>query len=58
VAYAYVYFEKLVLKNIVKKANRRLVGAVCLLLAAKINDPKEMQYGKLLEVLFIPYAGN
>eukprot|EP00842_Homolaphlyctis_polyrhiza_P002615 jgi/Hompol1/3354/HPOL_003214-RA len=51
VASAYVYFEKLVLKNVVNKANRRLMGAVCLLLAVKINDPKETDYTKLLETV-------
>ncbi|KAJ3312080.1 hypothetical protein HDU76_002968 [Blyttiomyces sp. JEL0837] len=50
VACAYVYFEKLVLKNYVTKANRKLIAAVCLLLAVKINDPKETKYSKLLEV--------
>jgi hypothetical protein len=27
-----------------------LIAAVCLLLASKINDPKELQYSKLLDV--------
>ncbi|KAJ1550476.1 CDK5 and ABL1 enzyme substrate 1, partial [Cladochytrium tenue] len=49
VAVAFVYFEKLVLKGFVTKPNRRLVAAVCLLLAAKVNDPKETDYSKLLE---------
>ncbi|KAI8925316.1 hypothetical protein BC831DRAFT_461530 [Entophlyctis helioformis] len=51
VASAYVYFEKLVLRGFVVKANRRLIGAVCLLLAAKVNDPKELNYAKLLETV-------
>ncbi|KND04084.1 uncharacterized protein SPPG_01526 [Spizellomyces punctatus DAOM BR117] len=51
VACAYVYFEKLVLKNLVSKETRRLVAAVCLFLAAKVNDPKEVNYTKLLETM-------
>ncbi|KAI9105316.1 hypothetical protein DFS34DRAFT_644130 [Phlyctochytrium arcticum] len=51
VAAAYVYFEKLVLKNMVSKETRRLVAAVCLFLAAKVNDPKELNYTKLLEAM-------
>eukprot|EP00754_Rhynchopus_humris_P010327 Rhum_TRINITY_DN14144_c16_g1::Rhum_TRINITY_DN14144_c16_g1_i1::g.70823::m.70823 len=35
VAYAVVYFEKLILKRIVTKANRKLVAAVCCVLAFK-----------------------
>ncbi|KAJ3142213.1 hypothetical protein HDU90_004486 [Geranomyces variabilis] len=46
VACSYVYFEKL---NMVSKESRRLVAAVCLLLAAKVNDPKELDYTKLLD---------
>ncbi|KAI8819851.1 cyclin-like protein [Fimicolochytrium jonesii] len=49
VACAFVYFEKLVLKNMVNKETRRLVAAVCLILASKVNDPKEVDYTKLLE---------
>ncbi|KAI8850309.1 hypothetical protein BC829DRAFT_389744 [Chytridium lagenaria] len=43
VASSYVFFEKLVLKY--------LCTAVCLLLASKVNDPKETNYGKLLEIM-------
>jgi Cyclin, N-terminal domain len=38
VAYAYIYFEKLVLHNVVTKANRKVVGASCLLVAYKYNN--------------------
>lgn len=38
VALSYVYFEKLVLKRVVNKANRKLVMSVCLLLALKFNE--------------------
>ncbi|KAJ3406097.1 hypothetical protein HDU80_000173 [Chytriomyces hyalinus] len=51
VALAFVYFEKLVIKNFATKANRRLIASVCLLLAAKVNDPKEVKYNDLLEVV-------
>ncbi|KAI8611431.1 hypothetical protein BC830DRAFT_1068812, partial [Chytriomyces sp. MP71] len=52
VALAFVYMEKLVLKNFVGKLNRRLIASVCLLLAAKVNDPKETKYNDLLQVWF------
>lgn len=40
VALAHVYFEKLVLRNVVNKFNRKLMAAVSLVLAAKWNEPK------------------
>ncbi|KAJ3018493.1 UNVERIFIED_CONTAM: hypothetical protein HDU68_011134 [Siphonaria sp. JEL0065] len=49
VASAIVYFEKLVFKKFATRENRRLVASVCLLLAAKVNDPKEFNYQQLLE---------
>ncbi|KAJ1339658.1 hypothetical protein BSLG_005691 [Batrachochytrium salamandrivorans] len=39
VATAYVYFEKLIIRNFVNKSN-----PVCLLLAVKVNDPKDSNY--------------
>ncbi|CAJ0748721.1 14478_t:CDS:10 [Entrophospora sp. SA101] len=51
VAKSYAYFEKLVLKNVVKKNNRKLIGAICLLLASKVNEPMGMSYSPLLESL-------
>ena len=35
IAHAYVYFERLVLKGYVTPENKKQVGAVCLVLAAK-----------------------
>ncbi|KAI8364658.1 uncharacterized protein BYT42DRAFT_506137 [Radiomyces spectabilis] len=51
VAHAYVYFEKLVLKNIVTKKNRKLIAACCLFLATKVNEPKGSSFGTLLETM-------
>jgi len=51
VAKAYVYFERLILKKEVNKYNRKLIGATCLFLATKVNDPKEVSYADLLRVL-------
>lgn len=40
VAHAYVFFEKLVVKNMVTKKNRKLIAACCLFLATKVNEAK------------------
>ncbi|KAJ3396120.1 hypothetical protein HDU92_003989 [Lobulomyces angularis] len=49
IAFAYVYFEKLALKTLVSQSNRKLIGAICLFLASKVNDPKDKKYNLLLE---------
>ncbi|CAB4411874.1 unnamed protein product [Rhizophagus irregularis] len=51
VAKAYAYFEKLILKRVVNKANRRLYGSICLLLASKVNEPMGKSYLPILESL-------
>jgi hypothetical protein len=53
VAKAYAYFEKLILKKVVQKSNRKLMAAVCYLLSVKVNDRKETDYSKLIRVRFM-----
>ncbi|CAO3676716.1 unnamed protein product [Rhizopus stolonifer] len=50
-SHAYVYFEKLLQKNIITKQNRKLVAACCLYLAVKINEPKGVCFRRLLELI-------
>jgi len=51
VAHAYVYFEKLVIKNIITKKNRKLIAGCCLFLATKVNEPKGSRLQPLLDAI-------
>lgn len=51
VALAYVLFEKLIMKNVVSKTSIRLHGATCLLLAAKMNDPRNDDLKTVVETI-------
>ncbi|CAG9334079.1 unnamed protein product [Blepharisma stoltei] len=57
-AIAWVYFIRLLSKNVITKANRKLYGAICVLLAYKFNEESHLDDNKDQINTIIKFVGS
>ena len=50
IAQAYVFFEKIIIKGLITKQNRRHIASASLILSSKLNDIKGPELTKLINV--------